>query len=109
MNYYFLNKELIYPVPLAALFGAAFGALFSIRRFNASANALKRGLVGAGLGLVVTILLAFFMAGNVLDFNFDDHYSTGMWIFFVMITSALVPILAFLALLTPKHCLGKNG
>jgi hypothetical protein len=103
-----LDEELIYPVPLAAIFGAAFGALFSTRRYNASASALKRGLVGAGIGLVVTLLLAILMAGNALNFNFDDHYSTGMWMMYVMITSALIPILALLALLTPKHCLGKN-
>jgi hypothetical protein len=103
-----LNKELIYPVPLAALFGAAFGALFSARRFNAKPTALKRGLVGAGLGLFITLFMAFLMAGSALSFNFSDHSSTGMWIYMVMLCSLTIPIIATLALLTPKHCLSKN-
>jgi hypothetical protein len=102
-----LNKELIYPVPLAALFGAAFGALFSARRLKGAANALKRGLVGAGLGLIIFLLICvvlFLSDSNVSN----DSYGSGMLIYVAMLCSLLVPFTIVLALLTPKQAIYKN-
>jgi hypothetical protein len=88
-------------VPFVALLGALFGAIFSwLKHINkATGSLLQRGLVGAGIGFVLPIILSIL---GLLIFMANNHVSLQE----LMQTEYVVCLI--LALITPRHLLNRD-
>jgi hypothetical protein len=105
------DYSLLSAAPFAAILGAIYCACFWVlnRCNKASASLLQRGLVGACLGIALSLLLMMLFAYNGTDGSFDfshDRQSKGLFMFFCMIAAAvIIPSTIVLGLLTPRQLL----
>jgi uncharacterized membrane protein YdfJ with MMPL/SSD domain len=105
-------------VPFVAVLGALFGASFSwLKHINkASGSLLQRGLIGAGIGFVLPIILSIlglliFMANNHVSLQELMQTEYGVIILFIwgIILATITIVCLILALITPRHLLTNTN